>query len=60
MKITRFITDNGKKIVHASYTKEEINEIRKRARKQKEEMEKKKQLEQNSDDGNTSSQNEAQ
>ncbi len=30
MKITRYLEENGKKIIHAEYTKEELAEIRKR------------------------------
>lgn len=48
MKIIRNILDNGKKIVHIKYTKEEIEKSileAEEAEKQREELEKQRQLE---------------
>lgn len=39
MKITRYLEENGKKIIHAEYTEEELAAIRKRIEEHKAQQE---------------------
>ena len=51
MKITRYLEENGKKIIHAEYTKEELAEIRKRIEEYKKQHEKTETAEEGGKDG---------